>query len=36
MLAIFGAWAIPYLEMTEAGHVAGVWSKQFSGRVTGR
>jgi 4-amino-4-deoxy-L-arabinose transferase-like glycosyltransferase len=35
MLAIFGAWAIPYLQMTEAGHVAGVWSKQFSGRVTG-
>ena len=35
MLAIFGAWAFPYLQMTEAGHVAGVWSKQFSGRVTG-
>jgi 4-amino-4-deoxy-L-arabinose transferase-like glycosyltransferase len=35
MLAIFGAWAFPYLQMTEAGHVADVWSKQFSGRVTG-
>ena len=35
MLAIFGAWAVPYLQMTEAGHVASVWSKQFSGRVTG-
>jgi 4-amino-4-deoxy-L-arabinose transferase-like glycosyltransferase len=34
MLAIFGAWAVPYLQMTEAGHVASVWSKQFSGRVT--
>ena len=34
MLAIFGAWAVPYLEMTQAGHVASVWSKQFSGRVT--
>ena len=35
MLGIFGAWAFPYLQMTEAGHVASVWSKQFSGRVTG-
>jgi len=35
MLAIFAAWAVPYLQMTEAGHVAGIWSKQFSGRVTG-
>jgi 4-amino-4-deoxy-L-arabinose transferase-like glycosyltransferase len=35
MLTIFGAWAVPYLQMTEAGHVASVWSKQFSGRVTG-
>ena len=35
MLAIFGAWAVPYLQMTDAGHVASVWSKQFSGRVTG-
>jgi hypothetical protein len=34
MLGIFGAWAAPYLQMTEAGHVASVWSKQFSGRVT--
>ena len=34
MLAIFGAWAVPYLQMTQAGHVASVWSKQFSGRVT--
>jgi 4-amino-4-deoxy-L-arabinose transferase-like glycosyltransferase len=35
MLAIFGAWAIPYLQVTEAGHAAGVWSRQFSGRLTG-
>ncbi len=35
MLGIFAAWAIPYLQSTEAGHVASVWSKQFSGRVSG-
>lgn len=35
MLGIFAAWAIPCLEATEAGHVAHVWSKQFSGRVIG-
>jgi 4-amino-4-deoxy-L-arabinose transferase-like glycosyltransferase len=35
MLGIFAAWAIPYLQATEPGHVASVWSKQFSGRVSG-
>jgi 4-amino-4-deoxy-L-arabinose transferase-like glycosyltransferase len=35
MLGIFALWAIPYLEMTRAGHVASVWSRQFSGRVSG-
>jgi 4-amino-4-deoxy-L-arabinose transferase-like glycosyltransferase len=35
MIGIFGAWAIPYLEMTQAGHSASVWSRQFSGRVSG-
>ena len=35
MLGIFAAWAIPYLEMMQAGHVAHVWSRQFSGRVSG-
>ena len=35
MLAIFSAWAVPYLQVTEAGHTAGVWSRQFSGRLSG-
>ena len=35
MLGIFAAWAIPCLELVQAGHVANVWSKQFSGRVSG-
>ncbi|HEY2713947.1 MAG TPA: glycosyltransferase family 39 protein [Chthoniobacterales bacterium] len=35
MLSIFSAWGIPYLEMTQAGHAAGVWSRQFSGRLSG-
>ncbi len=35
MLGIFAAWAIPCLQMVQAGHAAGVWSKQFSGRVSG-
>ena len=35
MLGIFALWAIPYLEITRAGHVASVWSRQFSGRVSG-
>ncbi len=35
MVGIFAGWAIPYLQATEAGHVASVWSKQFSGRVSG-
>ena len=35
MLAIFAAWAVPYLEMTHAAHTASVWSRQFSGRLEG-
>jgi hypothetical protein len=35
MLGIFAAWAVPCLERMQAGHVADVWSKQFSGRVSG-
>ncbi|MGI8957634.1 MAG: ArnT family glycosyltransferase [Chthoniobacterales bacterium] len=35
MLGIFAAWAIPCLQMVQAGHAASVWTKQFSGRVTG-
>ncbi|MBA3542848.1 MAG: glycosyltransferase family 39 protein [Chthoniobacterales bacterium] len=34
-LGIFAAWAIPCLQMVQAGHVANVWSKQLSGRVSG-
>ena len=35
MLGIFAAWAVPCLLMVEADHVANVWTKQFSGRVSG-
>ncbi|HEY1581634.1 MAG TPA: glycosyltransferase family 39 protein [Chthoniobacterales bacterium] len=35
MLSIFAAWAIPSLETVQAGHVANVWSRQFSGRMSG-
>ena len=35
MLGIFSAWAIPYLQMTHAAHTADVWSRQFSGRLSG-
>ncbi|MBA3651128.1 MAG: glycosyltransferase family 39 protein [Chthoniobacterales bacterium] len=35
MLGIFAAWAIPCLQMVQAGNAANVWSKQFSGRVSG-
>ncbi|HEY3662960.1 MAG TPA: glycosyltransferase family 39 protein [Chthoniobacterales bacterium] len=35
MLGIFAAWAIPCLQMVQAGHATSVWTKQFSGRVTG-
>ena len=35
MLGIFAAWAIPYLQATSGGNVAHVWSRQFSGRLTG-
>jgi hypothetical protein len=30
MLGIFAAWAIPYFQMTHAGHTAEVWTRQFS------
>jgi 4-amino-4-deoxy-L-arabinose transferase-like glycosyltransferase len=35
MVSIFAAWAIPLVKMTEGGHVAQVWSRQFSGRLAG-
>lgn len=35
MLAIFAAWAVPCLEMMPAAHVASIWSRQFSGRMSG-
>ena len=35
MLGIFAAWAIPYFQMTHAGHTAEVWTQQFSGRLEG-
>jgi 4-amino-4-deoxy-L-arabinose transferase-like glycosyltransferase len=35
MIAIFAAWAIPFVEMTDGGHVFHVWSRQFSGRLAG-
>lgn len=35
MLAIFAAWAVPCLSMMHEQNVTHVWSRQFSGRVTG-
>ena len=35
MLGIFAAWAIPCLQMVQAGHATSVWSKQLTGRVSG-
>ena len=35
MLGIFAAWAIPCLLIVQADHVATVWTKQFSGRLSG-
>jgi 4-amino-4-deoxy-L-arabinose transferase-like glycosyltransferase len=35
MLGIFAAWAVPCLLMVQADHVATVWTKQFSGRLSG-
>ena len=35
MLAIFAAWAIPCLQIMQAENVAGTWTRQFSGRLTG-
>ncbi|MBE7156827.1 MAG: glycosyltransferase family 39 protein [Rhodospirillales bacterium] len=33
MLAIFGAWAVPYLRQTAASGAGGVWLAQFQGRM---
>ena len=35
MLGIFAAWAVPCLIVMQEAHVASVWSRQFSGRVSG-
>jgi len=35
MLAIFAAWAIPFMQMNESAKVMSKWSGQFAGRVTG-
>ena len=35
MLAIFAAWAIPCLQMMPRSAVAGTWSRQFTGRLSG-
>jgi len=35
MLGIFAGWAVPCLQMVQAGHVASVWSQQFTGRISG-
>ncbi|CAN5497975.1 hypothetical protein BH20VER3_BH20VER3_23820 [soil metagenome] len=35
MLAIFAAWAVPCLVVMQEAHVAGIWVRQFSGRVSG-
>ena len=36
MLAIFAAWAIPFMHMREGGMVMDKWRDQFAGRVTGQ
>src|SRR6266436_6016750 len=35
MLAIFAAWAIPFIQMTAGERVMNKWSGQFVGRITG-
>jgi 4-amino-4-deoxy-L-arabinose transferase-like glycosyltransferase len=35
MLGIFAAWAVPCLVLMQEAHVARIWSKQFSGRLSG-
>ncbi len=35
MLGIFGAWALPLLQVSRGHHVVDRWSTQFTGRVTG-
>ena len=35
MLAIFAAWAIPFMQMNQTGKVMGKWYVQFAGRVAG-
>ena len=34
MLAIFAAWAMPYLQMTEGANSVGVWLRQLTGRTS--
>lgn len=35
MLGIFAAWALPYLQMTPGQNTGEVWSRQFTGRLSG-
>jgi 4-amino-4-deoxy-L-arabinose transferase-like glycosyltransferase len=35
MLAIFAAWAVPFIEMTRTAQVMSRWSAQFTGRIAG-
>ena len=35
MLGIFAAWAVPLLQMMNHANVENIWSRQFSGRVSG-
>jgi 4-amino-4-deoxy-L-arabinose transferase-like glycosyltransferase len=35
MFGMFAAWAVPAFLLSDTGHVARVWSRQYSGRVSG-
>ncbi|HSH38598.1 MAG TPA: glycosyltransferase family 39 protein [Chthoniobacterales bacterium] len=35
MLGVFAAWAVPYLQMTAGLNTGAVWSRQFTGRLSG-
>ena len=35
MFGIFAAWALPALLFSDSAHVVGVWTRQFSGRMSG-
>jgi len=35
MMSIFAAWAVPFAKIAGPVHVSHVWSRQFSGRLTG-